>query len=291
MTGRARDLLTDAAGAGTVVGVASVVLRVDGQTHVLHEIASMPRLDTLDLLVGAVVGPGFRARFQSLVPEQQHASSLLHLLLDDLPGAALVSGYALLHDGAVRAGHRPDEYLDVRADMCAGWARDATMIVTLQTEGRMPAPMGPVAPELERPGDPLGWHQLGPLPPKSTRRLRRLDVVAPARGAATTTVDVFFRDSHFDDDGAETVVHEYSVDATVDLGSRTIAAIEARADVLPWKECPAAIGSAGRLVGHTLAGLRTHVRQTFTGTSTCTHLNDVLRGLADVDALLDRVSS
>ena len=172
--------------------------------------------------------------------------------------------------------------------MCAGWARDATMIATLQTQGRMPAPMGPVAPNLERAGDPIAWHELGALPPKSTRRLRRLDVLAPGPDA-TATVDVFFRDSHFDDDGVETVVHEYSVVAAVDVGARTITEIEARADVLPWKECPAAVASAGRLAGFPLADLRAHVRETFTGTSTCTHLNDVLRGLADVDALLDRV--
>jgi hypothetical protein len=57
--------------------------------------------------------------------------------------------------------------------------------------------------------------------------------------------------------------------------------------VLPWQECPQAIGSAPRLVGHTLAGLRPYVRGEFIGTSTCTHLNDVLRGLTDVDHMLD----
>ena len=84
-------------------------------------------------------------------------------------------------------------------------------------------------------------------------------------------------------------MHEYGVRATVDAVARTVRAIEAAADVLPWAECPAAVGSAARVAGHALAELRPWVRKTFTGTSTCTHLNDTLRGLADVDVLIDRL--
>jgi hypothetical protein len=119
------------------------------------------------------------------------------------------------------------------------------------------------------------------------RRLRRIDV--GPRSGTTHPVDVFFRDSHVDGQGNETVVHEYSVTATVDVGTRTIVAIDAAPDVLPWPECPGAVGSATRLVGHPLAGLRPRVRKNFVGTSTCTHLNDVLRGLTDVDPLIDEL--
>jgi hypothetical protein len=37
----------------------------------------------------------------------------------------------------------------------------------------------------------------------------------------------------------------------------------------------------------TLAGLRGRIRGEFVGTSTCTHLNDTLRAIGDLDALLD----
>jgi hypothetical protein len=121
------------------------------------------------------------------------------------------------------------------------------------------------------------------------RRLRRLDVMPPTADGAPAAVDVFFRDSHVDGEGRETIVHEYSVAASVDVAARTIATIDARADVLPWRECPQAIASASRLVGRTLAGLRPYVRGEFIGTTTCTHLNDVLRGLTDVDHMLDAV--
>jgi K+/H+ antiporter YhaU regulatory subunit KhtT len=119
------------------------------------------------------------------------------------------------------------------------------------------------------------------------RRRRRLDVVAADEGAYD--VSVFFRDSHVDGAGEETVVHEYEVAAVVDAASRTVRSIEATADVLPWAECPAAVGSAARLVGRPLADLRPWVRRTFTGTSTCTHLNDTLRGLTDVETLIDQL--
>jgi hypothetical protein len=57
--------------------------------------------------------------------------------------------------------------------------------------------------------------------------------------------------------------------------------------VLPWQECPGAIGSAARVRGMTLSELRGRIRSEFVGTSTCTHLNDTLRAIGDLDALLD----
>ena len=72
---------------------------------------------------------------------------------------------------------------------------------------------------------------------------------------------------------------------TVDTDAGRIVDIEAVADVLPWVECPNAVASAGRLRDQPLAGLRPWVRQTFTGTTTCTHLNDTLRTLGDLPRL------
>ena len=61
---------------------------------------------------------------------------------------------------------------------------------------------------------------------------------------------------------------------------------EATPRVLPWVECPEAAASAGRLAGMSVMGLRPDVRAQFVGPSTCTHLNDVLRGLEDVEWLV-----
>ena len=296
MQGRARDLVTVANGRAIEVGTARIDAEVEGLTRELRSLTTVPEVPTLQGLLGAVVGPGFRARVDELVPEERDERSLLYLLLDDLPGAGLVSGYALLRTDSVG---RPtsDEYLVASADLCAGWASGGSMMQLIREHGQPPTPFGPPAPRLERGDDPLAWHDLAPLPPHSMRRLRRVDATAPTGGAepdgAIADVSAFLRDSHFaPSTGAgdgESVVHEYSVDARVDVVERTILAIEARPDVLPWQECPAAIASAQRLVGHGLDDLRAHVRATFVGTTTCTHLNDVLRGLTDVDVLLDLV--
>jgi len=66
--------------------------------------------------------------------------------------------------------------------------------------------------------------------------------------------------------------------------------IGARAHVLPWVECPGALASATRLSGMPVAELRDHVRREFRGTSTCTHLNDTLRSLGDVNVLIAGLS-
>jgi len=290
MEGRARDVVTSADGDGVTLGYARVTAEVDGASRELATLRTDPEVAVLQGLLGAVVGPGFRARVDEAAPEQREQHSLLYLLLDDMPGAALVSGYAMLRADAVPQA-RPDEYLGARADLCAGWAHDGSMMVMLREHGQNPTPLGPPAPRLTRPDDPIAWHDISDLPPMGMRRIRRIDVIRPAEPGDPHRVDVFFRDSHFDDAAAETVVHEYSVAATVDRETRTVLGIEATPNVLPWQECPAAIASVTRLVGHGLGDLRPWVRETFVGTSTCTHLNDVLRGLTDVDTLLDQLAA
>jgi hypothetical protein len=146
-------------------------------------------------------------------------------------------------------------------------------------------PLGPPAPAIGVLDDPDAWHDTAPLPPHGMRRLRRLDV-GPVTPDGTAALEVHFRDSHVDGDGLETCVHEYLVTATVDTVGSTIVAIATEARVLPWQECPGAVGSAGRVVGMPLEGLRRTVRTELTGSSTCTHLNDTLRSLQDLPHLV-----
>ncbi|MGH2687037.1 MAG: DUF2889 domain-containing protein, partial [Actinomycetota bacterium] len=236
----------------------------------------------LQALVGASVGRGFRASVDRALPDLAEARLPLYLLLDDLPGSFLVSGYGLLRSGDI--GQVDADGFLGRADLCAGWAGDGVMMRAVRATRQAPVPMGPPAGRLDRDDDPLAWHDLAALGPGDMRRLRRVDV-APGAAPGTHAVDAMFRDSHMGHDGVETSLHEYAVAATVDRAC-VVTAIEVTAHVLPWTECPGAVASAQRVVGRPVADLRRHVRESFSGVSTCTHLNDTLRGLADVEALL-----
>jgi hypothetical protein len=155
------------------------------------------------------------------------------------------------------------------------------MLGAFSSTGIFPIPIGPAAPSVPAPVDRLAWHELPPMAPRSVRRRRRIDVLAgePLR------VDVHFRDSHLGATDPEEVLHEYLLSAAVDPATLTVLEAGATARVLPWPECPQAVASAGRIVGEPVGALRSLVASDFTGTSTCTHLNDVLRSLAGVSAL------
>jgi hypothetical protein len=278
--GRARDLWTDAAGVARTVGEASYDARVSFLPELsILALRSEPALPALPDLVGTRASGGFRAALDAALPDERDARSLLYLLLDDLPVATLVSGYAVSHgiELTVPKGHRMLQ----RPDLCAGWRSGGTLLVGLEQTSRVPVATGPDAPSLLREDDPLAWHALPPIPPTGMRRHRRLDLSL----GDEIGVEVLFRDSHVAPDGRETIVHEYSVTAGVEREAFTFTRIEATAGSLPWIECNPAPASASRLLGRPVRGLRSHVRSEFTGVSTCTHLNDTLRSLEDVEAL------
>jgi hypothetical protein len=223
-----------------------------------------------------------------LLPDHAASHSLLYALLDDLPGATLVSGYAVQRGQSPTAPTSlpvsPKFAQHVRAseDMCAGWASDATIMVAFRDQGSIPAPLGPPAPRLEQGGDDLSWHRMEPLPRQATRRRRRLDLIPAHDTAAAWAFNSHFRDSYRDAVDNETVVHEYVLDGSLDEAAQRIDRLLAEARVLPWLECPAAVGSAARMPGRLLADLRGDVRNEFVGTTTCTHLNDAFRFLSDL---------
>ena len=97
------------------------------------------------------------------------------------------------------------------------------------------------------PGTP--WPRCRPMPCAAAGAWTSGPAPRSSGPEAAYDLDVHFRDSHMGEDGIETVVHEYSVTGGVDPSGATIAGVTARADVLPWMECPGALASAERLAG------------------------------------------
>jgi hypothetical protein len=276
----ARDLLTQRDGRTEVVGTAALEATVGVMDGVLQRIDIGDTNDRRTApLIGRLVGRGFREAVDEAMPDERAGQTLRYLLLEELPVARLISGYAALYRQPTTVSANAPV---LPADICAGWAHDGTMMVAIDETGQIPVPMGP---EISRDDpadpDPDAWHPMAPLPAGAMRRRRLVDVA----GGDPLAVQAMFRDTHVEPGGAVTVLHEYDVRAAVDPASLEMLEATATPRVLPWPECPAAAASAGRLVGRSAHDIRTLVRQDFRGLSTCTHLNDLLRSLGDIGAL------
>ena len=287
LRGAGRDLVTKARAEDTeLAGKARLDVALMGPTRQVARATVEPDPD--GMAEWLTEHPGhFRTRrdLDRERPAFVAGGSLAALLIDEIPAAALISGSSLARGALMQ--RKPGEG-GVATGVCAGWIEGGSMHMALAT--RPFYGEGPPAPLLTRADDALAWHAEPPLPVNGMRRRRRIDVRRIANDPTQLEVDVFFRDSILeptsDERGIETVIHEYGIDARVDAVSRRITSIVAIAHVLPGPECPSAVASAQRLVGMTVDDIRAHVRDEFRGTTTCTHLNDALRSIGDLGALL-----
>jgi hypothetical protein len=287
MTGMARDISTGSGGAddATVLGDASVVAVFDTK-HQLTSLETAPAASWAQALVGTRAGGGFRRHLDQVVPAAE-AGSLLRQVLDDMPAAALISGYAWLRF-ARREGHdpatlTPAQMLDRMTNLCSGWREDGMAVASIETNLGMPIQDCPPAP-VDDGADPWAWHAIGPLGRDWMRRRRCLDVTVDDDGGFE--IWAMFRDTVGDGDGVEVVLHEYAV--TASGHGAVVASVSAEPRVLPFPECPGAAAAVGDLVGCELATLSASVPEILTGIRSCTHLNDLLRALGGVADLVAR---
>jgi len=288
--GAARDLVTAADGQAHVAASAELHVTAD-QSRLLRSISSTPWREELRGLVGQSGGRGYRGRLQELVPDEIAAGSPLYFLLDDMPGVTLVGPFAWrvwpnALDGLGRVPrHRPSSAM---RDICSGFRSDGLPIRRMMN---LEDPQHNLVPafELDPGDDPLAWHAIEGPPGDSAmlRRRRRIDVVV----GPLLKVDAMFRDSMWDPQGVEIVVHEYGVGATVDPGTMRLTDIRADPRVLPFNTCPAAAGNVDLLLGEPMHTLRRRVLELLVGTDCCTHLNDVLRALAEVPVLVGELEA
>lgn len=241
----------------------------------------------LEALVGVSVRGGFGRVVATVLGDELAVRTLRASMLEDLPGAVLVSGYAPLRAGAIRvsagggrdmAGHQ--------GDICIGWAAGGEMHTVLTDHDNVAVPMGPAAPDLDDGGEG-GWHDDPPLVEGTVRRRRRLDVGPAPEGPGAFVTESHLRDTYRAADGHEVeemVLHEYVVRSLVGTDGRFLA-VEVDPRTLPWRECAGGAASAQALVGVSLDEVAARARTELVGPTTCTHLTSTLRALADVRAL------
>jgi Protein of unknown function (DUF2889) len=288
MQGRARDLLTPADGSTPVVLAEDTFTILASPMREILTIVVSPDRPEVRQLVGVRAGGQSRKALGEIMEHERQLGTPLFLLLDDFAGASLVAGWIWsrwIPDWAARAQQAGTRSTAGRGGqmegVCTGFApgssalhRDGTSEMNNQNCMEVPS--------LVNPADPLGWHQFGEQPGVGKRRARRIDVWRDGDGVQ---IDVGFQDSGTSPTGGDRIaIHEYTVRARAGADQR-LAALDITPHILPFRECPGAVEQAHRVLGLPLGELRARVLDTLRGTLGCTHLNDVLRSMAEVPQL------
>ncbi len=288
MTGRARDLRTPVDGSAPgVLAEGDYQILASGRREVLS-IATSADLPALQRMVGQRGGGNLRALLAEIVPEERAAGTPLYLILDDFSGASLVAGWAwsqwrdswMPKPGDASQASTAGKNGQMEG-ICSGFRPGSTALNPDGTSN--PIQSSAAVPSLLNPDDPLGWHALADQAGVGMRRARRIDVW---RENGVVTVDMGFQDSATSPRGGRVAIHEYLARATVDPETLELTAFSADPRILPYRECPSAVPHAQRIVGAHLPDLRLKVLEVLPGILGCTHLNDVMRSLAEVPQLL-----
>ena len=288
LSGRARDVVThDTGDAPVVVATAAAEVGI-GFNRTIEEISVTPTRDGVDGLVGCRGGGYLRAALDEKLPGEREAGTPLYLLLDDISGASLIAGFAWSR--WTDEWQRPLDR-DIRPSMegvCIGFRPGSSALI--EVAGGPPSHRAQPVGSLVNPDDPHGWHELAELPDVSLRRARRIDVWRDAADGLIR-IDSAFQDSAGDPRHGRVAVHEYALRATADPETLEVLTVEPDARILPFMECPSAMGTASAVVGAPLAELRAVVLARLAKTNGCTHLNDALRALAEVPVLLGHLTA
>lgn len=289
MTGRARDLLTPGDGDAVELASGGFVITASTRREILA-IETTPVHPRAADLVGVRAGGASREALNAILGDMRGAP--LFQLLDDFAGASLVARWIWSEwdpdwRATIAAGAAGQSGLIAPMEnICTGFATGAS---SLAREGQpnfdrqSHTEVGP----LESPDDPLGWHPLSVQSGPAMRRARRIDLW---RDGPLLHADVGFQDSGSNPRGGRTAIHEYRVDAEIDSKTMSLVSIRALPLILPFRECPGAALKIDRLVGKRVDQLREIVPLTLPGTLGCTHLNDVLRALADIPTLAEHLA-
>jgi hypothetical protein len=288
-SGMCRDYFTGTAKSESKV-LAEASFEAACSNREVRQISATPAPNKLQDLVGMRAGGHLRKALSVALLEEQHAASPLYLLLDDLAGATLVSGWSFSRwpnaDPTFAASSVPARSM---AGVCIGFRPGSS---ALDADGRArPSQNSTRVVPLANPDDPLGWHQLANYSGINFRRARRIDLW---REGTALLVESHFQDSASAPDGGDRIaIHEYLVEARIGADGK-LSELKARPGTLPFPDCRAAPVNLDALIGTPASDLRDTVLEKLSLTNGCTHLNDVVRSLAEVprlaDGLADEVS-
>jgi hypothetical protein len=286
--GRAAATAGESEAGSDTLAAAHLSARFDS-ARVLVALETDPRADWADAMLGRRAGGGFRKQLAELSPGT--GTTLVRQLMEDLPAAALISGYASLRL-ARRFARNPGELtppgvLGRMTDMCSGWRAGGGAVNSIGAGQGVPFQDCPEAPDLTA-ADPDAWHAIPPLAADCMRRRRLVDVISDEDGSGAS-LWAMFRDTVGEADGSELVLHEYAVTGRLERTERGMALVSVAADpkVLPFMECPAAASEVSALAGTLLGDLPVVVPVALFGVASCTHLNDLLRNVGGMSGLLE----
>lgn len=286
MIGRARDLLTPFdAGEPLILATGGFRIIASPQREILS-IELTPDHPDAQQLRGVRAGGSSRRAIAGILADLRGTPTFQ--LLDDFAGASLVAGWIWSQwtdDWMARAERETAQSTAGRAgqmiNICTGFAEGASSFTPDGRPNDVNQSSTEVGP-LENPADPSSWHAMPFQEGPRKRRSRRIDLW---REDGTIKVDAGFQDSGSNPNGGRTAIHEYRVYAEVDEASGLLTALQALPLILPYRECPGAAVKASRMIGQEVMKFRDAVLDTLPGTLGCTHLNDVMRGIADVPRL------
>ena len=237
-------------------------------------------------------GGEMRKAMAGVMPGETAGATRLHRLLDDLAGAAYMSFTAWLGwDGGMnaytkRTGMPSPAQRDV-TNVCLSYAPDSPSIKA-DGRGREEISRKPEALAAAGFTGSQAFHAVAEHDGPNQWRLRRTDVWCEG--------DMLFVDAWFQDScgllwnpDSRRIFHEYGLSAKVDRMSLKLRSVDVTPIVLPYVTCEAAPATAARMLGHHVAELRMLAPAQLRGTAGCTHLNDMLRSLIDVEALAAQV--
>jgi hypothetical protein len=286
LVARARDVTTPKSGGAPITRAEDSFEGFLKADRTIVAIQSTPPRPALSGLIGERGGGKLRQVLENVIPQERRAATPLYLILDDISGVSLVSSWAwsqwdpewLSTARAAQQGIDWQEHLRSRVGICTGFAPGSSAF-NLNTDRSGSAR----APDLRNPDDPDGWHAFTVQDGKpGMRRARRIDVWLDD----VIVIDSAFQDSATTSKAGRAVVHEYRLRATADAKTFRLLSVDAEPRVLPFPECPGAAQNISRLIGAEMSGLRETVLTELKGTLGCTHLNDALRALAEVPALV-----